>query len=363
MLKKYEKIIIPIIAVILGLLVGMLILVASGLNIGALFSSLLQGATGIKAGSSLNLRYPGELLVTAIPLIFTGLAIGFAYRCGMFNIGADGQVIFGSLCAVAFALLVPLPGPLAAIVTLLVGGIGGALWAFIPGILKVKFNISEVVTGIMFNYVALYGCNYFIRILPGSTDTKTAEIPANAALKSEFLSSITNNSRLHWGIVVVIIAAILYWFIIEKTSFGYQLRATGFNKEGARYAGIKADRSVVLSIMISGFLAGLAGSMLVQGTFTWGRILVASEGYGFDGIAVALVGGCNAIGIFLAGLLFALLSVSETILQVAGIPREIAQIISSSIIFFVAIQYIIKFALDRFGKKKNRAVSSKKEAA
>ena len=94
MLKKYEKIIIPIIAVILGLLVGMLILVASGLNVGALFSSLLQGATGIKAGSSLNLRYPGELLVTAIPLIFTGLAIGFAYRCGMFNIGADGQVIF-----------------------------------------------------------------------------------------------------------------------------------------------------------------------------------------------------------------------------------------------------------------------------
>ena len=360
--KKYEKILIPVISVILGILLGVIILVASGRDPLALFRGLFQGATGIKNGMPFNSRYPGEFLVSSMPLVLTGLAIGFAYRCGMFNIGSEGQVIMGSLFAVTFAILCPIETPIVgAVLCTLVGGLGGALWSFVPGLLKVKFNISEVVTGIMLNYVALYTGNYVIKALPGSTMVRTANIPTSMSYSSEFLSSITNHSRLHWGFIVVIIALVLYWFIMEKTSFGYSLRATGFNKDGAQYAGIKANRSIILSIMISGFLAGLGGAMIVQGTFGYGRILAVTENYGFDGIAVALVGNCNALGTLFASLLFGLLKVSEPILQVSGIPREVSQIVSSSIILFVALQNAIKYVLNLKETKRAKKVETKGE--
>lgn len=359
--KKYDKILIPLISVALGILLGVIILLISGRNPIALFTGLFQGATGIKPGSGFNARYPGEFLVTSMPLVLTGLAIGFAYRCGMFNIGSEGQVIMGSLFAVTFAILVPMKTPLGAVFCAIVGGLGGALWAFLPGLLKVKFNISEVVTGIMLNYVALYTSNYVIKALPGSTMVRTVDIPQNMSFASEFLSSITNHSRLHWGFIIIILALIIYWFVMEKTSFGYSLRATGFNKDAAQYAGIKANRSIILSIMISGFLAGLAGSMIVQGTFGYGRILAVTENYGFDGIAVALVGNCNSIGTLLASMLFGLLKVSEPILQTSGIPREVSQIVSSSIILFVALQNAIKYVLTKIELKHAQKLEAKGE--
>lgn len=352
MSKKSEKILVPLVAILLGILVGCVILFISGKSISALFVGLIKGLTGYdfyKPELGFNLRYPGEFLVSAMPVLLTGLAIGFAYRCGLFNIGAEGQVIMGSLASACLAILVPLP--FSAFFCLVAGGIFGALWAYIPGILKCKFNISEVVTGIMLNYTAMYGANYFLRNLPGSNPQRTVDLPANAKLSSEFLAGISSNSRLHWGFIVVIIALVVYWFIIEKTSFGYSLRATGFNKEGARYAGIKVNRSIISSMMISGALAGLAGAIIVQGTFGYGRIMVAPDNYGFDGIAVALVGASNSIGILFSGMLFALLKVSQPILQINGIPKEIGEIISSSIVFFVALQYGIKILIAKFLNK------------
>ncbi|SJZ78368.1 ABC transporter permease [Anaerorhabdus furcosa] len=359
MSKKNEKIIIPLIAVGLGILVGMIILLLSGKDIATLFAGLVKGLTGydmLKAGSAVNLRYPGEFLVSTMPIILTGLSISFAYRTGMFNIGCEGQVIMGSLVSCMVAILVPMPNFIAVVVCIIVGGIAGALWAFIPGLLKSKFNISEVVTGIMLNYTALYGANYFLRALPGSSAQRTVNIPENAMLGSELFKQITNNSRFHWGFIIVIIAVVLFWFIIEKTSFGYSLRATGFNKEGARYAGIKVNKSIILSIMISGFLAGIAGAIVVQGTFGYGRVMVAMDNYGFDGIAVALVGGCTALGVTFAGMLFGLLKVTQPLLQTFGVPKEIGEIISSSIVFFVALQYAIQYYLLKFtsGKKKKK---------
>ncbi|MEG0176887.1 ABC transporter permease [Anaerorhabdus sp.] len=359
MSSKKEKILIPLIAVALGIVVGMIILLISGKNIATLFAGLVKGLTGydmLKAGSAVNLRYPGEFLVSTMPIILTGLSVSFAYRTGMFNIGCEGQVIMGSLLSCMVAILVPMPNGIAAVVCILIGGIAGALWAFIPGLLKSKFNISEVVTGIMLNYTALYGANYFLRALPESTAQRTANIPTNAMLGSELFKQLTNNSRFHWGFIIVIIAVILFWFIIEKTSFGFSLRATGFNKEGARYAGIKVNKSIILSIMISGFLAGIAGAIVVQGTFGYGRVMVAMDNYGFDGIAVALVGGCTAIGVTLAGMLFGLLKVTQPLLQTFGVPKEIGEIISSSIVFFVALQYAIQIYILKFtgGRKKKK---------
>ena len=357
-MKNKDKLWIPLIAITLGLLLGIIILLMSNKDVFALFSSLLKGLTGIDLLNNrpINLRYPGEFIVTLLPITLTGLSIGFAYRTGLFNIGAEGQVIVGSLIAIIVSILVPMPNIIGQITVLVCGGLAGALYALLPGYLKTKFNISEVVTGIMMNYTALYSANYFIKALPGSTETRTVDIPESVSLQTEFLRSISNNSRLNYGIIVLIIALFLYWFIIEKTTFGYGLRATGLNKEGARYAGIKVDKNIVYSMMISGLFSGLAGAIIIQGTFGYGRVMSSMDNYGFDGIAVALVGAGNALGILFSGMLFALLGVSQTIMQTVGIPKDIGEIISSSIVFFVAIQYAIKLLLNKIRTKKQKEV-------
>lgn len=350
MLSKKEKIYIPLIAILLGILVGCVILILSGKSPVLMFNTLVKSAIGFdfaRPSAGFNLRYFGELLVSAMPIILTGLSVGFAYRTGMFNIGGEGQIIMGSLATVSAALLLPLSGILHVIVCIICGGIAGALWGFFPGFLKARFNISEVVVGIMLNYTGMYVANYFLKILPGSSATRTTIIPDSASLSSEFLAGITSNSRLNWGFIVVILAALFYWFVIEKTTFGYSLRATGFNKEGARYAGMKVNRNIIYSMMISGALAGLAGAILVLGTFRFGRVMVAFDNYGFDGIAVALVGMCNAVGIVLAGFLFALLKVAQPVLQTVGVPKDIGEIVSASIVFFVALQFAIKYVIDK----------------
>ena len=363
-MKKREKVAAPLIAVLLGLLVGMIIVIASGKSPVLLISAIVKSFCGfdILAPGPINPRYFGEFIVFSMPLILTGLAVGFAYRTGLFNIGGEGQVMVGALAATVVGILVPLPPVLHAIVCLIAGGVAGALWAFLPGFLKVKRNISEVVTAIMMNYAALYFCNYILKALPGSTQTRTVDLPASALIKSDFLKQITNNSRLHWGILVVILAVIVYHIIIEKTTFGYSLRATGFNAEGARYAGMKVERNVVYAMMISGVMAGLAGAIMVLGTFGYGRVLNTAENYGFDGIAVALVGGCNAIGIFFAGLLFGLLKVAQPLMQSMQIPKDIATIISSTIIMLVAMQNGIIFIMNRLSKKKETAEKGSEQA-
>lgn len=362
MLNKKEKKYIPIIAVVLGILIGCIILIISGKNPIVMFIALIKAGFGLDlaAGGKLNLRYLGEFLVTAMPIVLTGLSVAFAYRTGLFNIGAEGQVIVGGFASIATAMLLPVSGPLLLIASVLAAFVAGAIWGFIPGLLKAKFNVHEVVIGIMLNYTAMYTSNYVLRSLPGSSPTRTVAVPSSASLSSEFLSGLTNGSRFHWGIVIVIIALIAVWFIIEKTTFGYGLRATGFNKEGARYAGLKVNKNVILSMMIAGGLAGLAGSLVSLGTFGYGRVFTAFDNYGFDGIAVALVGASTAVGVFFSGLLFGLLKVAQPILQVAGIPKEIGEIIASLIVFLVALQFAIKYYYDkgRLLLKKNKKEGS-----
>jgi simple sugar transport system permease protein len=194
----------------------------------------------------------------------------------------------------------------------------------------------------------------------GSVDrVKTAEFPVTALLKDPWLASITNGSRLNWGFVPVILAVVAYWFILEKTTFGYGLRAVGFNKDAAKYAGMKVDRNIVLSMVIAGAFAGLAGAIITTGTFSFGRTLSAAEGYGFDGIAVALVGMNHAPGILLAGLLFGVLKSAGPLMQSAGIPREIGGIIQASIVMFVAMKLGIERIIDLAkGKRAAKALAA-----
>lgn len=355
---KNHRFLIPIIAVILGFIVGILVLLITGRNPMDMFTSILRGISGInveRIGTGkrvFNPRNIGSFLVTAMPIILTGLSVAFAFRTGMFNIGAEGQLLVGGLASVIVGLLFPLPGILHLLVAILAGVIAGGLWGLVPGILKARYNVHEVVVTIMMNYIALYVNNYVVRLLPGYANNKTQELPESALLKSEFLSDLTNNSRLHWGIILVVIAMIIFWFIIEKTTFGYELKAVGYNKHASKYAGMKVERNSALSMMIAGGFAGLAGTIISLGTFGYGRLLSGFENVGFNGIPVALVGGNTSLGSFFAGLLLGGLNVSKPIMQSNEIPRDIADIIIAMIIIFVAMQYGIKLILKKIGGAK-----------
>lgn len=338
--SKSRKVLVPLAAVALGFVLGSLVILITGRSPLLMFNAIIQGITGFNIMSgSFNPRHIGELVVQSMPIILTGLCVGFAFRTGLFNIGAEGQLMMGALAATAVALTVRAPAAIHLPLILLAGMAAGGLWGAIPGYLKARFNVHEVVVTIMLNYTALHVNNYTILNVFGSVDrVKTAEFPASALLRSPFLASITNGSRLNWGFIPVVLAVLSFWFILEKTSFGYSLRAVGFNKDAAKYAGMKVERNVVLSMIIAGAFAGLAGAVITTGTFSFGRALPAAEGYGFDGIAVALVGMNHAPGILLAGLLFGVLKSAGPLMQSAGIPREIGGIIQASIVMFVAMK-------------------------
>lgn len=351
--RKNHRIVIPAIAIFLGFLVGTIIMLLTGENPLALFSSLSRGVLGINlrnigtSRSFFNPRYPGEFVVFAMPIILTGLSVSFAFRTGLFNIGAEGQLLVGAFASIAVGILVDGPNFIVLMLMILAGILAGGIWGFIPGFLKARFNVHEVVVTIMLNYTALYLTNYYLVELPGSSNSKTVELAEGLTFKSEFLSGITNSSRLHWGFIIVILAALSFWFIINKTTFGFELKAVGHNPFAAKYAGMKVELNAALSMAIAGAYAGLAGTLIAIGTFGYGRVLSSFENYGFDGIAVALVGGTSALGSVLAGFLFGALKAAQPIMQSSGVPRDIAIIISSMIVLFVAMQNGIKIILEK----------------
>ena len=352
---RNNQLILSLIAVLASFFVAIIVMLLTRLNPLHFFVALIRTFSGYDIlRGNFNPRYIGEFIQTSLPLILAGLSVGFAFRTGMFNIGAEGQVIMGSLGAVTVGILFDLPFYIHLPLAILAAAVFGALWAAIPGILKAKFGVHEVVVTIMLNYTALYFNAYILKLLPGSDNQKTVDIAASALLRSDFLRSITANSRMHWGFVVVIIAIIAFRFIIDRTTFGYELRAVGFNPSAAEYSGIKVQSRIVYAMIISGAFAGLAGAMLSLGTFDYGRVLYHFENYGFDGISVALLGGNTGLGILLSGVLFGILKSSQTMMQSLGIPLEIVNIVSGLIILFVAMQYGIQALLRRLSKRKER---------
>lgn len=346
-----------LIAIVLAFLVAVIVMLATGIKPGNFFSALLRTFTGLdfsKAGSPafFKPRYVGEFVQISLPLILSGLALGFAYRCGLFNIGAEGQVIAGILGANLVAILVPWDSKALAVLAVLAAGLCGALWALIPGLLKAHMGVSEVVSTIMFNYMAIYMSNAVLKALPGSNTQRTVDLPEQAMLTSPWLRDLTGNSRLHWGLLIVLICIPLYNILLNRTTFGYEIRAVGFNRDAAKYAGMKVQSRIVGAMMISGLFAGLAGACLALGTFKYGRILPGFENYGFDGIAVGLLGGTRGIGILLAGLLMGGLRSGQALMQAQRVPLEIAQIVSALIVLFVAMQKAIDFILSRLAKKR-----------
>jgi len=328
-----------VMVVLLGFLCGTILILCVGRNPLGLYKAVIQVLTGwsIKLGRW-DIRYVGEWLAQSMPFILCGLSMAFAARTGLFNIGGEGQYVVGLTVAQVFAILGPQVPVLHWVLALTLAILAGAVWGGIVGWLKARFEVSEVVATIMLNYIALYGSRILIMRIPGTNTYKTPDFPKTALLGSDFLSQLTNGSLLNLGMIFVIISVVAYWFIIEKTRMGFGLRATGFNKEAARCSGIPVMRSVVLSMAIAGAFAGLAGGIVSPGSFKYGRVLASKDGYGFTGIAVALVGNNTAVGTLLAGLLFGMLSSAQGLMQSNGIPKEITFIIQGLVVIFIAIR-------------------------
>lgn len=351
--EKNHKVIIPIIAVLLGFLLGNIVMLVTGENPLELYKALIQAVAGVNLdnlGTSRNAfsaRKVGEYFVYVMPIVLTGLSVAFAFRTGLFNIGAEGQLLMGAFATTWLGINLDLPAIILIPIVVLGGALLGGLWGFIPGYLKARYNVHEVVVTIMLNYTALHVTNFLMKEIPGSDSVKTVKLNDGALLSSEFLRQLTSNSRFHFGFVVVILALVLFWFVINKTTFGYELKAVGYNPNAAEYAGMKVKRNAALSMAIAGAFSGLAGVVLVAGTFGYGRVLASFENYGFDGIAVALIGGNTAIGSLLSGFLLGALNAAQPIMQGQGVPKAITIIISASIIVFVAMQKGISSTLKK----------------
>jgi simple sugar transport system permease protein len=344
-LNRYMNLLIPIIAIILGLLCGAIIMLVSGYDPIAGYSALWYGIFG-------EPYYIGETVRQVTPYILTGLAVAFAFRTGLFNIGVEGQVIVGWLAAVWVGIAFELPMFIHLPLAIIVAGLAGAFWGFIPGFLKAKFKVHEVIVTIMMNYVALHVTNALIRDVITDNADKTDKVFPSASLRSEFFENITDFSRMHYGIFIAIIAAFFMWFLLEKTTKGYELRAVGFNHDAAHYSGMNVNKNIILSMVISGAFAGVAGAMEGLGTFEYVSVKGGFTGIGFDGIAVALIGGNTAIGIIFAAALFGGLKIGALNMpSEAGVPNELVEIVIALIIFFVASSYFIRWILLRFKKE------------
>ena len=343
--ERLFNVIVPVFSALLGMLVGAIIMLIGGYDPIVGFSALIDGMFG-------SPKSIGEMIRAASPLILAGLAVGFAFKTGLFNIGVEGQLLVGWLASVYVGYTFELPAVIHIPLAILAAAVAGGIWGMIPGFLKARFKVHEVIVTIMLNYIALYVTADIIKRYLYAGNEKSYKINETASLSSDFLTAITGGSRLHWGIVVAIIVAVCMWFILDKTTTGYELKAVGFNQHASMYAGMNVSKNIVLSMTISGAFAGVAGAMEGLGTFQNMTVMSAFTGTGFDGIAVALLGANNAFGIIIAGLLFGGLNTAAPQMNFnANVPQELVEIIIALIIFFVASGYLIRLILMRFSKE------------
>jgi simple sugar transport system permease protein len=367
----WSELLVPVLAVVSGLILGAIVIIASGENpfraYGALFTGSFGSPTRLIEGLQiysttgetrqlLRAFYPlTESLVTATPYIFAGLSVALGFRCGLFNIGAEGQFFIGALSAAFVGYSIQgLPMIIHLPLAILGGALGGALWGMIPGYLKARFGAHEVVNTIMMNWIAFRLSDWLLNGPmkgPGFRPV-TPNVLASAELPRFFPDPL----RFNLGFILALLAAYLvYWFLF-KTTLGFEIRSVGANPDAAKYAGMNIVRNFVLVMVLAGGMAGLAGSAQVLGVDHWvGQGF--SAGYGFDAIAIALLGKSHPFGVVLAALLFGFLRSGATNMQsMANIPIDIISIIQGMVIVFIAAPEIIRWFYRIRAVKKDETV-------
>lgn len=327
---------VPLAAVLLALLIGAVILIISGANPTQAYLALFRGSFG-------SLSALGRTLEKATPLVFSGLAVAFAFKAGLFNIGAQGQLLFGAIVAafVGFAFE-GIPAFIHAPLALLLGALAGGLYAAIPGALKTYTGAHEVITTIMLNYIAINITDYLADgpwkdTSPGNVVARTPEIFDSAKIPA--LGDIP------LGFVIAVLAAVATWWFLWRTTVGFEIRTVGLNPNAARYAGMKVARMVILAMVLSGILAGIGGAIETQGVVH--RYQPGfNVGLGFDGITIALLGRTHPFGVIPAALLVGAMKSGASQMQfTAGVAKEITDVIQALILFFVAADKIVRWII------------------
>lgn len=335
-----------LIAIVTGFIVGAILLAAIGISPIAAYGKLLDGIFG-------KGKYIAWSIVYASPLILTGLSVAFSFRTGVFNIGAEGQFVVGSMAACIVGTCLNLPPVLHVLACMLAAMLAGALWGTIVAILKVKKGINEVLSYIMFNWIAYFLSNYLVNTdwlhNEGNAEATKDIVESASIVCSDAITKWTGCKNTNWGIVIAVVAAIIIWFIISKTTLGFQLRAVGFNKNAAEYGGINSNAAVMKAMAISGAMAGLGGMVQLCGMGSRISQFSGQEGFGFEGITVALIASSNPIGCVFSGIFYGMMKYGGTKLTLIGAPKEVINIIMGVIVLFIAISHIFRFF---FNKKK-----------
>ena len=351
-----------LISIGVGLIVGLVLLyVLNAKAAGGAFISLIT--TGFRSSDKF-----AKVLYQAAPLIMTGLSVGFAFKTGLFNIGATGQYTIGA----AFALIGAIQFQLPWYVCLLLALIGGAIWGIFPGLFKALFNVNEVITSIMFNWIAMFAVNLTINNLPmmlakywgGAQMDRTANLAdANpgALIPRLGLDVLMKSNYMNISIFIAIAFALIAWIILSKTTFGYELKACGYNRNASLYAGINAKRNIVLSMVISGAFAGVGGGLYFlagTGQYTLLKQLLTA---GFNGIPVALLATSNPIGTIFSAFFVSYIQVGGDAMQ-PDFVKEIIDIIISVIIYLAAFALLTRELLTR-GKQRRQDAALEAAAA
>lgn len=337
-----------VIAIIIGFLIGAIFLVIAGISPAVAYSKLISSVFS-------KPKFLMYTLVYSAPIILTGLSVAFSFRTGVFNIGAEGQFVVGSIAATLVGILVKLPAVIHVPLCIIAAMAAGAFWSFLCGLMKVKRGIHEVISFIMFNWIAFYLSNFVVNLkdvkVEGGEASKNLEDSARILFPPSWIDSIKCPDA-NWGIVIAVITAIVIWVIIEKTTLGYRLKVVGFNKHAADYAGIDANKSILTALCISGALSGLGGAVQIMGQS--GRLVqfAGQEGYGFEGISVALIGSSNPLGCIFAGLFYGAMKFGGSKLNMVQVPSQIISIIMGCVIIFIAISHVFKYLFLKVTKKK-----------
>lgn len=345
-----KAILASVVAILCGLLFGLIIMyIAKPAQFADAFGTLIQGSL-YRGTKSL-----AKMFDMAVPIMMTGLSVAFAFKCGLFNIGTPGQYLVGAFTALFIALKCTfIPQPLVWIVALLGAGLAGALWASIPGMLKAYKNVNVVISCIMMNYIGLQlviqGVKSFIYNAAGA---ESYSAPEFASIPSFGLDKIFMQNDMNGGILIAILLCVLAYIVMNKTTFGFELRACGFNPDAAKYAGMNEKKSIILSMAVAGFFAGIGGGLTyLAGTGNTIGIAEVLPAEGFNGIPVALLGANNPVGVIFAAIFIAHINVGGFYMQGSGIPLEIIDIIVSVIIYFASFSLFIKLMMDKFTKRK-----------
>jgi simple sugar transport system permease protein len=349
--KFRATLILTIRSIFFGLAFGAIVLLLSGHDPILAYEKLFMGIFS-------KPKYLCWVVIKSTPIILTGLSVAFAFRTGLFNIGAEGQFMIGTLTATILGVVLDLPPAIHIPIVVMGAMLAAGLFGGFAGWLKGTYGVNEVISTIMLNWIALYLANYFVYLpmLKNPGTESTFDIRESAKINFSWLETITGPGvKNNWGFLIVIIGVIIISFYLFKTTKGFELRAVGYNKHAAKYAGIDMKRAIIRSMFIAGALAGLAGAVQVMGVSYHISKLSISENYGFTGIAVSLLGSNSPVGVIFAGLMFGGMQYGGAKMQFVGVPSEVINIIFGIIILSTTITDMSWFSL----KVKNKFIKQR----